>query len=87
MQGGVKAIAVDQTGHHMATSGVDSEIKIWDMRTFKPLHTYFSHAPAINLEISQKGHLAVSFGTRLQVPCLHNAYASFPRDLTVRSQS
>ena len=66
-QGGVKAIAVDQTGNHMATSGVDSVVKIWDIRTFKPLHTYFSHAPATNLEISQKGHLAVGFGRRIQV--------------------
>ena len=51
----------------MATAGVDSDIRIWDLRTFKPVHTYFSHAPASNLEVSQQGLLAVGYGNRVQV--------------------
>ena len=54
-------------GQYMATAGVDSDIRIWDLRTFKPVHTYLSHAPASNLEVSQQGLLAVGYGNRVQV--------------------
>jgi U3 small nucleolar RNA-associated protein 7 len=63
----VKSIAFDTMGHKMATAGVDGQVKVWDVRTFKPVHSYFSHAPATSLEISQQGLLAVGFGSRVQV--------------------
>jgi U3 small nucleolar RNA-associated protein 7 len=47
--------------------GVDGQVKVWDVRTFKPLHAYFANAPATTLDISQKGLLAVGQGRRLQV--------------------
>ena len=31
----------------MATSGVDGELKIWDVRTYRPLHSYFTPRAAI----------------------------------------
>ncbi len=37
------------------------------MRTFKPLHAYFSHAPTDILDISQRGMLAVGHGRCVQV--------------------
>lgn len=43
------------------------QVKVWDVRTFKPLHAYFAHTPATSLEISQRGMLAVAQGRRLQV--------------------
>ena len=67
LQGPVTSIAFDAMGQRMATAGVDGDVRIWDVRTFKPIHTYFSHAPASNLEISQQGLLAVGFGSRVQV--------------------
>ena len=67
LQGPVRSIAIDSTGHHMVTSGVDGEVKVWDVRTFKPLHHYFSRAPATSLDISQQGLLAVGFGSKVQV--------------------
>ena len=69
------SIAVDSVGQKMATAGVDGDVRIWDIRNFKPIHTYFSHAPASNLEISQQGLLAVGFGSRVQVvlSCLEEA--------------
>ena len=63
----MSSIAFDPMGQRMATAGVDGDVKIWDVRNFKPVHTYFSHAPASNLEISQQGLLAVGFGSRVQV--------------------
>ncbi len=49
------------------TPGVDCQVKVWDVRTFKPLHAYFANSPATALDISQKGMLAVAQGRRLQV--------------------
>lgn len=47
--------------------GVDCQVKVWDVRTFKPLHAYFANSPATALDISQRGLLAVGQGRRLQV--------------------
>jgi hypothetical protein len=46
---------------------VDSQIKVWDVRKFTPLHTYYAHTPATQLDISQKGLLAVAHGRKVQV--------------------
>lgn len=48
-------------------AGVDRQVKVWDVRTFKPLHAYFANSPATALDISQRGLLAVGQGRRLQV--------------------
>lgn len=67
LQGPIKAIAIDPTGHHMVTAGFDSMVKVWDVRTFKPMHAYRSPAPPAWLDISQRGMLAVGHGRRVQV--------------------
>ncbi|GBF94400.1 hypothetical protein Rsub_07214 [Raphidocelis subcapitata] len=66
-RGAVTAVAVDPTGHQLVTAGVDCQVKVWDVRTFKPLHAYFANAPATSLDVSQRGMLAVGQGRRLQV--------------------
>ncbi|KAI8476944.1 MAG: WD40-repeat-containing domain protein [Monoraphidium minutum] len=66
-RGAVTAVAVDPTGHQLVTAGVDCQVKVWDIRTFKPMHAYFANAPATALDISQRGMLAVGQGRRLQV--------------------
>jgi U3 small nucleolar RNA-associated protein 7 len=65
--GAVTALAIDPTGHQLVTAGVDRQVKVWDVRTFKPLHAYFANAPATALDVSQRGFLAVAQGRRLQV--------------------
>lgn len=69
----MRAIAFDSVGHHMVTSGADGDVKVFDVRTFKMLHRYFSHAPATSLEVSQRGLLSVSYGTRVQARVLPRA--------------
>jgi hypothetical protein len=49
------------------SAGADNQIKVWDVRTFKPLHSYFSYSPATSLDISQKGLMAVGYGSKVQV--------------------
>lgn len=67
-RGPVRALAVDQSGTHLVTSGADSQVKVWDIRsTYQPLHSYFSATPATALDVSQRGLLALAYGGRVQV--------------------
>lgn len=66
-KGPVRALAVDPTGHYLVTAGVDCQVKVWDVRTFKPLHQYFSNNTVECMDISQKGLLAVGYGRRVQI--------------------
>ena len=63
----IKSLAVDPTGHHMVTTGLDGQMKVWDIRAHKPLYTYYTLSPASSLSISQKGLLAVGYGPRVSV--------------------
>ncbi len=65
--GPVQALACDPSGMYMATSGLDGTLKIWDMRTYKNLSTYFTKNPASTLDFSQRGLLAVGTGSTLTV--------------------
>jgi hypothetical protein len=62
---------------------VDGQVKVWDIRTYQPLHAYFANTPATQLDISQRGLLAVGQGRRVQVrppPAgQHSAARSLPR--------
>ncbi|KAI7836421.1 hypothetical protein COHA_009721 [Chlorella ohadii] len=49
------------------SSGSLVYVKVWDMRTFQPLHAYYSPSPAEWCDISQRGMLAVGYGRRIQV--------------------
>ncbi|KAF5834675.1 WD40-repeat-containing domain protein [Dunaliella salina] len=80
-RGPVNAVAFDPSGHYMASAGADNQIKVWDVRTFKPLHAYFSYSPVTSLDISQRGLLAVGYGSKVQSPSsakLHSAGSGEP---------
>ncbi|XP_020485167.2 WD repeat-containing protein 46 [Labrus bergylta] len=66
-QGGVRSIAVDKTGTYMVTSGMDKKLKVFDIRTFKPLNSYFLPAGSSCLSLSQKGLLSAATGDVVQV--------------------
>ncbi|KAL2917932.1 putative U3 small nucleolar RNA-associated protein 7 [Polyrhizophydium stewartii] len=66
-KGPVQAIAIDTSGTYMATTGLDGQMKVWDVRTYKTVQDYFTPAPASHLAISQKGLLAVGYGPHLSV--------------------
>ena len=67
LQAPVTGLAFDSTGRHMVTAGAERQLKVWDMRMLRPLHSYLCHRPATTLDISQRGLLAVGFGRRMQV--------------------
>eukprot|EP00245_Coleochaete_scutata_P004173 TRINITY_DN16442_c0_g2_i1.p1 TRINITY_DN16442_c0_g2~~TRINITY_DN16442_c0_g2_i1.p1 ORF type:complete len:475 (-),score=98.97 TRINITY_DN16442_c0_g2_i1:103-1314(-) len=66
-RGPLTSIAIDSLGRHMATAGLDGQVKVWDIRMLKPMHAYFAPSPAKSLEISQKGLLAVAYGSGIQI--------------------
>jgi len=66
-RGAVRALACDGSGRHLVSAGQDGQVKVWDLRTFKPLHAYFSATPASSLAVSQRGMLAVGYGPHVQV--------------------
>ena len=66
-KGPVTAVACDREGRYMVTAGRDAQVKVWDVRTFKELHSYFSPTPANKLDISDRGMLAVAWGPHISV--------------------
>ncbi|KAG8053138.1 hypothetical protein GUJ93_ZPchr0001g31719 [Zizania palustris] len=63
--GPVTAIAFDRSGHLMATAGVDRKIKLWDLRKYEVINSYAARAES--LDFSQKGLLACSNGSQLEI--------------------
>lgn len=62
-RGGVRAAAVDSTGTYMATSGLDHQLKIFDLRgTFQPLSSRTLPQGAGHLAFSQRGLLVAGMG-------------------------
>ncbi|KAK9477142.1 WD40-repeat-containing domain protein [Lipomyces japonicus] len=66
-KGPVRAVAVDRGGNYMATTGADSQLKIWDVRTYKEVHSYYTPTPATSLDISDRGLLGVGWGPHVTV--------------------
>ena len=66
-KGPVLSLAVDDSGLYLATAGIDRQMSIWDVRTFKPLHSYIMHRPCTTLDVSQRGLLACGFGSHVEI--------------------
>ncbi|XP_072331930.1 WD repeat-containing protein 46 [Scyliorhinus torazame] len=66
-RGSVRAVAVDQTGTYMATSGLDRMLNVYDIRSYRRLHSYFIPCGASQLAFSQRNLLAVGCGNTIQV--------------------
>jgi U3 small nucleolar RNA-associated protein 7 len=66
-KGLVTALAVDRNGRYMASSGRDGTLKVWDVRTHRPLHSYTTPRPACSIDISERGMLAAVAGPSVQI--------------------
>ncbi|KAL7544416.1 hypothetical protein ACHAWF_007801 [Thalassiosira exigua] len=59
----ITSLAIDRAGRYMATGGGDGKVKIFDLRTYKELHSYRTYGGAPTaLDISQTGILGVGHG-------------------------
>lgn len=56
------SIAVDPKGLHLATSGADKTIKLWDIRELSGPLAEYRNLSATHLDISQRGVLGLSTG-------------------------
>ena len=63
----VRSVAVDASGRYMVSTGADSQVRVWDVRTFKALHAYATPQPAVDVRISQTGAVGLAFGPHVQV--------------------
>ncbi|KAF9420456.1 Small subunit (SSU) processome component [Podila epigama] len=66
-RGPVTAMAIDHAGTFMATAGLDGQLKLWDLKTYKPVQEYYTPSPAASLSISQRGLLAVGYGPHVTI--------------------
>ena len=57
----------DRGGRYLATAGRDGTLKVWDVRAFRPLHSYQTPRPVTSLDISDRGLLAAAHGPSVQV--------------------
>ena len=63
----VASMAVDNSGHYLATSGIDRRLRIFDLRMFSPVHSYKLSVTARSLDFSQKGLLAAAFPRNVDI--------------------
>ena len=54
-------------------------LQVWDVRTFRPMHSFKAPAPVTSLDISQRGLLATGQGRRVQVRCRRSCTAGATR--------
>jgi U3 small nucleolar RNA-associated protein 7 len=72
-------LAIDRTGHYMATTALDGLMKIWDLRKMDHLHTFRLDRPAHSLDISEQG--VVGIGMKRNIQLLRHAFHR-PYDVT-----
>lgn len=64
----VNTMSIDPTGKYLVTTGSDSKMKVWDLRnSYKELYEYFNPLIATSTTISQRGLLAVSQGSVVEI--------------------
>jgi U3 small nucleolar RNA-associated protein 7 len=66
-RGRVTGLAVDREGRYMVTAGMDSQMRVWDIRQYKPVHAFHTRRPATSLDISQRGLVALGYEKQCQV--------------------
>ncbi|WPH04084.1 BING4CT-domain-containing protein [Acrodontium crateriforme] len=66
-RGPVRSMAMDREGRYMVSTGQDSKMAVWDIRTFKPVNEYFLRRPGASVAISDRNLTAVSWGTQTTI--------------------
>ncbi|XP_020808384.1 WD repeat-containing protein 46 [Drosophila serrata] len=65
----ITALTVDPRGQYLVTAGLERSVKVWDVRMLvqdQPLTHFQLRLPANELDVSQRGMLALSQGTYLE---------------------
>ncbi|CEG45292.1 WD40-repeat-containing subunit of the 18S rRNA processing complex [Plasmopara halstedii] len=73
-QGPIRSMGIDCSGKYLITAGADRKVKVFDMRKYQELNSYYLSAAANTLNVSQRGLVAVGFGPNVHV--LKNTFSS-----------
>lgn len=65
--GPVRSLAVNRDGRYMAALGADKTLKIWDIRKFEELDSYYTPTQANTVDISDTGLVSVGWGPHVTV--------------------
>lgn len=60
-------MAIDRQGRYMVSTGQDMRMNVWDIRMFKPVHSYSCYQPGSSVAISDRNLTAVGWGTQVSV--------------------
>ncbi|VEU21991.1 DEKNAAC102967 [Brettanomyces naardenensis] len=66
-RGPVRALTVNRDGRYMAVSGADKTLKIWDIRKYEELGSYYTPTQANTVDISDTGLLSVGWGPHVTI--------------------
>ncbi|KAH3667988.1 hypothetical protein OGAPHI_001742 [Ogataea philodendri] len=66
-RGPVRDIAINRDGRHMVVAGADKTLKLWDIRNFKEIDSYYTPTQANTVDISDKGLVSVGWGPHITI--------------------
>jgi WD40 repeat protein len=58
---------VDREGKYMVSAGADYRVRIWDVRNYKEVHSYYVNRPADVVSLSELGLLGIGWGSHVNV--------------------
>ncbi|KAF4036466.1 BING4CT (NUC141) domain protein [Phytophthora infestans] len=61
-QGPIRSMGIDNSGKYLVTAGADRKVKVFDLRKYQELNSYYLSAAANTMSVSQRGLVAVGFG-------------------------
>ena len=75
-KGPVQSISVDREGKYMVTAGADYRVRIFDIRNYREIHSYYTQRPANEVAVSEMGLLGIGWGGHVsvlspQIPCVN----------------
>ncbi|RMX67985.1 hypothetical protein DD238_000114 [Peronospora effusa] len=66
-QGPIRSMGIDSSGKYLVTAGADRKVKVFDLRKYQELNSYYLTAAANTMSVSQRGLVAVGFGPNVHV--------------------
>lgn len=60
-------MAIDSSGKYLVTAGADRKVKVFDLRKYQELNEYYLTAAANSMSVSQRGLVALGFGSNVHV--------------------
>ncbi|KAF4323534.1 hypothetical protein BBO99_00003117 [Phytophthora kernoviae] len=73
-QGPIRSMGIDNSGKYLVTAGADRKVKVFDLRRYQEVNSYYLTAAANTISVSQRGLVAVGFGPNVHV--LKSAFSS-----------